>query len=644
MTNDPDENKCCEVKISAFSGTDKNAPTRASNLKRHLQRFHPEVYKTVSEKDMKSNEPVASSTSSQANEQRTSQTTLGRYFVSDKVTVTMTVETFKKQIIELVVKDAVPISLFSRPAFMGLNGEMARKLGVSLERESIRKLVIEEAVKQKKELQESLKGRFVFLKMDACTRHRVNYFAINVRFVCEKNEIVTITKTLAVKDTKAHHSSEFLQVLVENVLQEYELKKEQVLSVVTDNASNMISTIRLMNENNEAEQQLEEENPGFRETEMFEMEEHHFETEVQAEVASDEQEHDSLDALVEAASVRSHIHHMRCVVHTLQLAIRDSLQQGHAATLIGKVRKLATAARTPKVDSILKRRAGKGAIIDQATRWGSTYLMIQRLVELKSYLIDMANPQLTLTETQWRQIKELEELLEHPFQVTKKLQAEDLTPGIFLKEWKNLIFRLSQKGGIIASGIATSMKEREELLLENNILLAAVYVDPMHRILLNDQQLKKGKESLFEIALRMNTMQNCQEQEQFGPAAASSSSSTDEELDFEKYLDHKERAKRSRIEKESHPSEDTASRFRQNFACALKELEKFDRSSKITVQQAINMYPETVKDVARVVSALPPTQVSVERLFSALKIIRSDLRASMKEDLMEAILFLRTNC
>ncbi|KAM4049182.1 LOW QUALITY PROTEIN: uncharacterized protein ACNLHF_006937, partial [Anomaloglossus baeobatrachus] len=500
VTNDPDENKCCEAKMSAYSGKDKNAPTRASNLKRHLQRFHPEVLKAVDEKDcIQTNEPVPSS-SSQTKEQRTLQPSYARYFVSE-VTGPMTVDTFKKQIIELVVKDSVPISLFSQPAFMCLNGEMARKL------------VIEEAFKQKEELKKTLKGRFLFLKMDACTRHRVNYFAINVRFVCDKNEIVT--KTLAVKDTKAHHTSEFLQVLVEKVLQDYELKKQQVLSVVTDNASNMIST--------------------------------------------------------------------------------------------------------PKVDSILKRRAGKAAIIDQATRWGSTYLMIQRLVELKTFLVDMANPQLTLNESQWTQVTELEKLLEHPFTVTKKLQAEDLTPGIFLKEWKNLMFCLSQRGGLIASGIATSMKRREELLLQNNILLAAVYVDPMHRI--NSQE----------------------EQEEFGrPATSSPSSSTDEEFNFEKYLDHKDRAKRSRIE-ESSPSRNTASTFQQNFSCALKEIEKFDRSSKITVQQAIPLYPDIVRDVARVVTALPPTQVSVERLFSALKIIRSDLRASMKEDLTEAILFLRTN-
>ncbi|XP_075181010.1 disks large homolog 3 [Anomaloglossus baeobatrachus] len=103
-----------------------------------------------------------------------------------------------------------------------------------------------------------------------------------------------------------------------------------------------------------------------------------------------------------------------------------------------------------------------------------------------------------------------------------------------------------------------------------------------------DQQLSKGKEAVFEIAVRMKGLQNSQEeQEEFGrPATSSPSLLTDEEFNFEKYLDHKDRAKCSRIE-ESSPSRNTASTFQQNFSCALKEIEKFDRSSKITVQQAI---------------------------------------------------------
>jgi hypothetical protein len=161
---------------------------------------------------------------------------------------------------------------------------------------------------------------------------------------------------------------------------------------------------------------------------------------------------------------------MHCVVHTLQLAIRDSLQEKHSATLISMVRQIVTTARTPKIATILKRRAGKGAIIDQATCWDSTYQMIQDLLDLKPFLVDMANPDLTLRERQWTEVTELEGLLCCPYTVTKKLQAEDLTPGTFLKEWKNLIFRLSQAGGQIADGIVASMKKREALLLENKII------------------------------------------------------------------------------------------------------------------------------------------------------------------------------
>ncbi|CAJ0957964.1 unnamed protein product [Ranitomeya imitator] len=237
------------------SSSDRNAPSRASNLRRHLQCCHPEVFKAVIEKDHSSTKKPETSTSCQAKEEeRASQISVTRYFVSDKVTVTMTADVFKRQLIELVVKNSVALSLFARPAFTALHGEMAHKLGVSLERESIRKLVIEEALNQKEDPKKTLKRRFVFLKMDACTRHRVNYFGINVRYVCDNKKIVT--KMLSVKDTKARHSSQFLHNLVEKVLHDYDLKKEQVLSIVIDTAN--ISTIELMNENNEGEQQQEE--------------------------------------------------------------------------------------------------------------------------------------------------------------------------------------------------------------------------------------------------------------------------------------------------------------------------------------------------------------------------------------------------
>ena len=102
-------------------------------------------------------------------------------------------------------------------------------------------------------------------------------------------------------------------------------------------------------------------------------------------------------------------------------------------------------------------------------------------------------------------------------------------------------------------------------------------------------------------------------------------------------------AKRQRLEKETSNEPNFDATFRKSFEKALVEMEKIDGSSKLTVLQAVKHYLQIVQKVAYTIIALPPTQVSVERLFSALHLIRSDLRASRKEDLIEAILFLTSN-
>ena len=84
--------------------------------------------------------------------------------------------------------------------------------------------------------------------------------------------------------------------------------------------------------------------------------------------------------------------------------------------------------------------------------------------------------------------------------------------------------------------------------------------------------------------------------------------------------------------------------FRESSEKTLVKMEKIDRSSKLTVLQAMEHYQQIVQKVAYAVSALPPTHVSVTQLFSALHLIRSDLRALIKENLVEAILFLRSKC
>ena len=177
--------------------------------------------------------------------------------------------------------------------------------------------------------------------------------------------------------------------------------------------------------------------------------------------------------------------------------------------------------------------------------------------------------------------------------------------------------------------------------MNNDVLCRLyVYVDPKYRITLNKDQLERGKRALVNIAINMHNFfkrnETCKNTTSLSETFSTTSLS-DDELDFEKQLDMQ--AKRQRFEKEISDEPNLDAAFRECFEKVLVEMEKIDRSSKLTVLQAIERYPQIVQKVAYTVTALPPTQVSVERFFSPLHLIRSDLRASMKEDLIESIFF-----
>lgn len=591
------KNKNKEEKCGAIFSVKvvKGGPSRSYNLKRHLKRLHPEISKSLEDE---TNTPSTSKVITTS-----IQPPIKQYYTSDTITIQMTAKKFKSSIIDMVVHNSIPIRFFSQEPFMSLNGEMASSLKILLQRDNIRELVIKEAENKIIELKKEIHNKYIYLKMDACTRHRTNYFGINVRYVNKDNR--PVSQMLAIRDTHAQHKSEYLRMLIEEVLNKFDIKKHQIIAIVTDNASNMILTTEKLNDENE---NIEEQ-----------------ECEIVDEFSRD--------------AFKNDIQHMRCAAHTLQLAIRDGLKNKNASKIIAKLRHVAVTARTPKIDAILKRRAGKGALIDQQTRWGSTYSMIERLIELKAYIVDLDNNDITLTDSQWMQTEELASVLHFPYKSTLIMQKEDLTPGNFYKEWKKLLFSLEKSNNSIAKDIVLSMGHREKEMLSNTILLAGIYVDPMNRILLNETQVALARQALFDLSLKVNSHTTTDDHILYESDVLNEDENdcvTFPENDFQQYMDRLENSKEKR--RKLDPSEFV----KIQFFSELDEILKIDRKQKLEVCDAIKLYPSIIKKLALVVTAMPPTQVSVERLFSALKLIKSDVRASMKEDLIESILFLRT--
>ena len=67
------------------------------------------------------------------------------------------------------------------------------------------------------------------------------------------------------------------------------------------------------------------------------------------------------------------------------------------------------------------------------------------------------------------------------------------------------------------------------------------------------------------------------------------------------------------------------------------------KSKKELLKLIKEEYPKDLKDIALLLYSMPVTQVSVERLFSALKIYKSDHRNRLKEDVLSSLLILKAN-
>ena len=140
------------------------------------------------------------------------------------------------------------------------------------------------------------------------------------------------------------------------------------------------------------------------------------------------------------------------------------------------------------------------------------------------------------------------------------------------------------------------------------------------------------------------SLQTCNTNESsFGKSSENSSSccqsidvgfsSSSEADSFENYLKRiaQQKAKKRKVDShatEIQPVNVKLTKFK-DFNRALAEIEKIDYNSKsqISLQEIIKSYPEITRKVALTDIAIPPSQVSMESLFSVLNLMYIDLKS-----------------
>lgn len=189
---------------------------------------------------------------------------------------------------------------------------------------------------------------------------------------------------------------------------------------------------------------------------------------------------------------------MGCTAHKINLIVKGSLEAVN--DLLGKIRSIVVFfKRSSKyLEKFLSNQKNSGKdpkklVLDVATRWNSTYMMVERFCELeeavKSTVALVTEKQLPiLTIEEWEAAKELCKVLKPFFLVTKTLSGEKYAPASMVIVMSNGLFEVCDKlmarnfsspqVFLVVSELAAGVHTRLSFAEQDTILSIAMFLDP----------------------------------------------------------------------------------------------------------------------------------------------------------------------
>lgn len=235
---------------------------------------------------------------------------------------------------------------------------------------------------------------------------------------------------------------------------------------------------------------------------------------------------------------------------------------------------------------------------------------------------------LILTETEWNELDNCISTLK-PFKIySTKLQKESSTLSDFFGYWMCMKISLANKSEILSINLLEQMNSRHDVLINNPALIAGVYLDPRYQRALTGQT-ELAIETLLSIHRKMKNLVSVQEVE--GANNESAESLNELETNFLLFMDN--------------CSGIACQRDTQNIEMQIRNFDVKEpiKSSVLEFWQKRKEQSPELYELASVVMAIPPTQSTVERSFSALGLILTSRRTNIGNEILEDILLVRFN-
>lgn len=269
-----------------------------------------------------------------------------------------------KAIIYMICKDCQPFAIVERSGFRKLMKTMAPQFQIP-DRTTIKRLIEDKYNCVAQKLKEKIGNKTVTLTTDIWTDLQMrSYLGVTAHFLHEsKTKMVTVSLSARVMDER--HSAEYLKEMLLEVCKEWNIKEENILAVITDNASNITKAVELSFGSKK---------------------------------------------------------HVPCFAHTLNLVAERALEECNSLKdIIQKLKDIVSWFKRSVVASDdLRKKTDKKLIQSVPTRWNSVYEMIKRFLELRPIVNEIINnhrnapPMIPVVET---------EILAEACEILEPLQA-----------------------------------------------------------------------------------------------------------------------------------------------------------------------------------------------------------------------------
>lgn len=234
-------------------------------------------------------------------------------------------------------------------------------------------------------------------------------------------------------------------------------------------------------------------------------------------------------------------------------------------------------------------------------------------------------------------------ILKHFAVQTTKLQAVKVSLSDFFGSWAAIKMKMSQMGDdMLANELLVQMKSRENVLFNNHVLNAAVFLDPRYQQYMPTRKREDAIKYLTELQNKLNRIVRNSTSEIDGTRDAPELNENNTELAAflaNNYGDDSSFDDINTTESENIAASNDIKDILNNF---IGEKDSLDTCVFRYWENNIESKPDLYK-LASIIHSVPPTQTSVERAFSAMALILTPLRTRMSNDNLENVLLLRLN-